>query len=297
LLSGTEAIVRAKGDFHLHSTHSDGRRTPADLAAIAHRNGLRVIALTDHDTVNGLSEMRAALRAYPEITLVPGVELSTDLPGTEVHILGYWVDEHDPQFQAALARFREGRVGRGRAMVNKLTALGFPLSWERVQEIAGDASIGRPHIAQAMVEAGYVASTDEAFDRFLGRNGPAYVEREKLSPAEAIKLIRDAGGVPVVAHPTYIANMEQEVAALVPHGLMGMEVYYRRYTPEQIAALRALADRLGLFPLGGSDYHAMEREEETEPGDIPLPDEVVDAFMALGRGRPGYEPLRGQGRP
>lgn len=280
--------MRAKGDFHLHSTHSDGRKTPAELAVIAHRNGLRVMALTDHDSLQGMAEMRAALARYPQIMLVPGVELSTDIPGNEIHVLGYWVDEHDPHFQSELTRFREGRVGRGREMVEKLAALGMPVSWERVQEIAGDASIGRPHVARALVEAGHVASTDEAFERFIGRNGPAYAEREKMTPAQAVELIRAAGGIPVCAHPTYIDDMEGELAKLVPAGLIGMEVYYRRYTPEQVESLRRVADRLGLFPLGGSDYHAMDRDAECEPGDIPLPDEIVDAFVELGRGRPGW---------
>jgi predicted metal-dependent phosphoesterase TrpH len=283
----------AKGDFHLHSTFSDGRKTPAELADIAHRNGLRVMALTDHDSLEGMAEMRAALVRYPEITLVPGVELSTDIPGNEIHILGYWVDELDPAFQAQLARFRDARVGRGRAMVDKLAALGVPVSWERVQEIAGDAAIGRPHVAQALVEAGHVATTDEAFERYLGRNRPAYAEREKMTPAEAVALIRDAGGLAVVAHPTYIDGMEEQIAALVPAGLTGMEVYYRNYTPEQVEHLRRVAERLGLFPLGGSDYHAMARDSECEPGNIPLPDHVVDAFMELGRGRPGWKESRG----
>jgi predicted metal-dependent phosphoesterase TrpH len=288
--------MRAKGDFHLHSTFSDGRMTPAGLAAIAHRNGLQVIALTDHDSLEGLPAMRAALRRYPAIALVPGVELSTDVPGGEIHILGYWVDERDPHLQAELARFRAGRVGRGREMVAKLAALGMPVAWERVQAIAGDGAVGRPHIARAMVEAGYVTSIDEAFARYLGRDGPAYAEREKLTPAHAVRLIRDAGGLAFVAHPTYIAEMEQAIAALVPAGLTGMEVYYGRYSAEQVALLRDLADRLGLFPLGGSDYHAMDRAGECAPGDIPLPDAVVDAFVELGRGRPGWVPPGGRGR-
>lgn len=283
----------AKGDFHLHSTHSDGRKTPAELAEIANRNGLRALALTDHDSLEGMTEMRQALRRYPQITLVPGVELSTDIPGNEIHILGYWVDEHDPHFQSELRRFREGRIGRGREMVAKLNALGMRISFARVQEIAGEASIGRPHVAQALVEAGYVASTDEAFERFIGRNGPAYAEREKMTPAQAVQLIRAAGGLAFVAHPTYIENMEQEIASLLPAGLTGMEVYYRHYTPDQVTQLRQVAERLGLFALGGSDYHAMDREGECEPGDIPLPDDVVDAFLALGRGRPGWMEPRG----
>lgn len=281
--------MRAKGDFHLHSTHSDGRKTPAELAEMARAAGLRVMALTDHDTLNGMEEMRAALRASPEIRLVPGVELSTDIPGNEVHVLGYWVDERDPHFQAELARFRDGRVGRGREMVEKLARLGYPISFARVQEIAGEASIGRPHVARALVEAGHVVTTDEAFERFIGRNGPAYAEREKMTPEDAVRLITKAGGLAVVAHPTYIDNMEAAIEQLIPAGLTGMEVYYSHYPPDVVERLRSVAERLGIFPLGGSDYHAMQRQNETLPGDIPLPDHVVDAFMELGRGRPGYQ--------
>ncbi|MBI2761632.1 MAG: PHP domain-containing protein [Chloroflexi bacterium] len=236
----------------------------------------------------GYSIDSSALRQYPEITLVPGVELSTDIPGNEIHVLGYWVDERDQHFQSELLRFREGRIGRGREMVDKLGILGIHISFERVREIAGEASIGRPHVAQALVESGYIASTDEAFERYIGRNGPAYAEREKMTPAEAVQLIRSAGGLAVVAHPTYIDDMERVIGELVPAGLTGMEVYYRRYTPETVESLRQAAERLGIFPLGGSDYHAMERESETEPGDIPLPDHIVDTFMELGRGRPGF---------
>jgi len=143
-------------------------------------------------------------------------------------------------------------------------------------------------VAQAMVEAGHVASTDEAFERYIGRNGPAYAEREKMTPTQAVKLIRDAGGLAFVAHPSYIDDAEREIAALLPAGLNGIEVYYRRYTPEQVDSLRQMAERMSLFALGGSDYHAMDRDSECQPGDIPLPDQVVDAFVELGRGRPGW---------
>src|SRR6266567_6790642 len=142
------------GDFHSHSTHSDGRLTPPQLADMAHRNGVHVLALTDHDTTAGLDEMAETLRRYPEISLVKGVELSTDIPGSEVHVLGYFMDVEDQTFQDELARFRDGRLGRGQEMVRKLQALGMPITFERVQEIAGDASIGRPHVAQALLESG-----------------------------------------------------------------------------------------------------------------------------------------------
>ena len=178
----------ASGDFHTHSTHSDGKLAPEALATLAAKGGVRVMALSDHDTTAGVRQMAAALAPHG-VQLIPGVELSTDIPGSEVHVLGYFMDIDDPGFQAELARFREGRLGRGMRMIEKLRALGMDVSWERVQEIAGDASVGRPHVAQHLVERGYVQSIPDAFDRYIGRTGPAYAEREKLTPAEAVQLI------------------------------------------------------------------------------------------------------------
>ncbi|HLZ72318.1 MAG TPA: PHP domain-containing protein [Dehalococcoidia bacterium] len=273
----------ASGDFHTHSTHSDGKKTTGELAALAARAGLRAIALTDHDSTAGVRDMAAALKSHG-IRLVPGVELSTDIPGSEVHVLGYFMDIDDRAFQAELARFREGRLGRGLRMIEKLRALGMDVSWERVQEIAGDASVGRPHVAQHLVERGYVESIPEAFDRFIGRNGPAYAEREKLTPTEAVQMIRKAGGLPVVAHPHYTPNAEAILAELAGQGLGGMEVYYKDLGPEKVAELLAIATRLRLLPTGGSDYHALKNPGEREPGDIPLPDEAVEALLAAGEG-------------
>jgi predicted metal-dependent phosphoesterase TrpH len=286
------------GDFHLHSTHSDGRKTPAELAALAHRAGLRYLSLSDHDTVAGLDEMRAALAAYPEIALIPGVELSVEMAGVEVHMLGYWFDERNLAFLAELARFRDGRLGRGQEMVRKLRALGMGITWERVLEIAGDASVGRPHVALALLEKGYVQNVNEAFDRYLKNGGPAYVAREKLTPEDAIAMLHAAGGIAVVAHPQFMgdrdgarpenAERDAALARLRDAGAVGMEVYYKRNSPELIAALKAVADRLGLVPTGGSDYHALGHLDECEPGQIPLPDAALPAILALGEGRPGW---------
>ncbi|HXH21944.1 MAG TPA: PHP domain-containing protein [Dehalococcoidia bacterium] len=271
----------AKADFHNHSTASDGRLTPSELVDLAYRNGVRIFALTDHDSTEGLDEARRAAARYADFTLVPGVELSTDVEGGEVHILGYLPEPDHPELQAALKRFREGRFERGRLMVEKLAALGKPVSWERVKEIAGEASIGRPHVALAMVEAGHVANTTEAFDLYIGRNGPAYVEREKMTPVEAVRTLRRFGAAPVLAHPTFVNDAEAVLRELVPEGLAGMEVFYKAYDAATVARLLELARRHGVRPLGGSDYHALDRPDEREPGmvDNPLPDWAIREFV------------------
>jgi predicted metal-dependent phosphoesterase TrpH len=271
--------MTAKADFHCHSTASDGRLTPTQVVELAVQNGVRILALTDHDSTEGIAEARAAAAKHPGFVLVAGVELSTDIEGSEVHVLGYFQSIDSPELQAELVRFRAGRFERGRQMTEKLAAIGVPVSWRRVLEIAGDASVGRPHVAQALIEAGHVSTISEAFDRYIGRNGPAYVEREKMTPAEAVDAIRRFGGVPVLAHPTYVRGLEDVLCDLEAHGLVGMEVYYKHYNPETICQLAAIAHRHHLLPLGGSDYHALDRATEREPGNIPLPDEVIREFL------------------
>jgi predicted metal-dependent phosphoesterase TrpH len=271
------------GDFHMHSTRSDGRLSPTDLVNLAASRGVRVMALSDHDTVDGLEEARTAASKHPGFTLIPAVELSCDVPGTEVHMLGLFIDPEDPELNSRLNAFRRGRIERAERMVDALTRLGAPIEWQRVQEIAGEASIGRPHVAQALLEAGHVKTFDEAFERFLGRNGPAYFERQKLTPPDAIAMIRAAGGLPIFAHPSFTADYASVATELAGQDLFGMEVYYKAYTPELVEELRALAERLGLFALGGSDFHGIDRKDERQPGEIPLPDHVVDAFLQAAR--------------
>lgn len=271
------------GDFHTHSTRSDGRLSPTALVDLAASRGVRVMAMTDHDTIDGLDEAVAAAARHPGFLLIPGVELSCDVPGTEVHMLGLFIDRTDSRLLTELERFRRGRIERATKMVDALTTLGAPIEWARVQEIAGEASVGRPHVAQALLEAGHVQRFEEAFDRFLGRNGPAYFERERLLPAEAIGLIRAAGGLPVFAHPSFTKDYSNVATELAAAGLFGMEVYYKAYTPEVVDELRLLADGLGLFTMGGSDFHGIERDDERQPGDIPLPDAVVEALLEAAR--------------
>jgi len=271
----------AKADFHNHSTASDGKLTPTQIVDLAYANGVRIFALTDHDSTEGIAEAQRAAEKYTDFVLIPGVELSTDIEGDEIHVLGYFDFEtlKNADLQADLARFRAGRFERGRLMTEKLAAIGKPVSWQRVLEIAGEASVGRPHVAQALVEAGHVSSIPEAFDLYIGRNGPAYVEREKMTPIEAIRTLRRYGAPAVFAHPSYTKNFDAVVPEMIAAGLAGMEVYYRDYAPDLIELLAEKAAKYGLLPLGGSDYHALDNPGEKEPGDIPLPDRVAREFL------------------
>ncbi len=283
--------MTSKGDFHCHSTASDGVLSPTEVVKLAHEQGVRVLALTDHDSTEGVAEARRAGAAYPDFTLIPGVEMGTDIPGAEVHVLGYFLEPDDPELQETLARLRKSRRGRGEGMVKKLQEMGFDVTWEQVQRIAGDASVGRPHVAQALFEKGHVATVKEAFDKYIGRNGPAYVEREKMTPAEAVKTIISLHGVPCLAHPRDVtpddSKLEGILAELKEAGLVAMEVYYKAYDPEAVARLRAMAERFDLLPLGGSDYHGLFGADEPLPGQMhsPLPDKSVEALLALGRER------------
>lgn len=279
-------------DLHLHTAHSDGVLTPAQLIALCVERGLRVISVTDHDTTNGLPEAMEAAAAYPDLTVIPGIELSADVPGSEIHILGYYVDHEDAELQAVLHEFRDGRVNRARRMVKNLNGMGVSISWERVQEIAGDAAIGRPHIAQALVEAGYVKYSRDAFDKYIGRNGPAYAERSKLTPEDAIRLLRERGAVPVMAHPTYSAaksdrpgfdpdSLSDALSGMKDAGLAGMEVHYGDYTEEQTALLLDIAQERGLIACGGSDYHGLGNPGEPEPGSVGPPMAAAEALQEL----------------
>jgi hypothetical protein len=272
-------------DLHCHTTASDGRHSPTELVQMAAEMGLRAIAVCDHDSTQGLDEALAAGRAAG-IEVIPSVELSCDVAEGELHMLGYYPDYADAVFQAELTRLREGRVGRAQAMVRKLAGLGYPISFARVQELAGDGAIGRPHVAQALIEARLVQSKGEAFERLIGRNGPAYVERAKLSPADACRMIRRAGGLPVFAHP-FIAlasgrvlepmPVEEALPHLVEAGLAGLEVYYPNYTPTLIERLLRLSRQYGLLVTGGSDFHG-EGSAGAALGGVYVPPKCLTAL-------------------
>lgn len=263
-------------DLHLHTLASDGRLSPTELVRLAASQGLKTIAVTDHDTTDGLAEAFEAAKRFPGVRIVPGIELSADVPGDEVHVLGYFINPDDAELQAELVRFREGRVDRAKTMVEKLGQLGIHVEWERVQHFAGDGAVGRPHIAMALVEAGYCQEPKDAFPEYLGRNGLAYVERVKLTPAEAVGMIRRAGGAAVLAHPAYMNDMESGIASLSGIGLAGIEVHYAKYREDTIRQLARIARQYELIPCGGSDYHGMGNSDECLPGENGPALETVD---------------------
>jgi predicted metal-dependent phosphoesterase TrpH len=245
-----------RADLHSHSTASDGTSTPAEVMCRARAAGLDVIALTDHDTVAGHDEARAALP--PGLTLVPGMELSCRLDGHSVHLLGYLFDPAYPELAAETARIRESRVRRAEEMVERLAELGVPVTWEQVRAIAGDGVVGRPHVARAMVEAGVIESPEQAFGPdWIGEGGPAHVRRYALDPARAIALVRAAGGVSVLAHPRARGweVPDNVIAGLAAAGLGGIEVWHPDQDQAQRTALQDLAARLNLVASGGSDDH------------------------------------------
>lgn len=271
-------------DLHLHTTASDGRLQPADLIGLVARQGLKVVSVSDHDTTAGLDEAYAAARQYPDLRIIPGIELSTDIPGDEIHMLGYFFNRDDEDFQDILTRFRLGRMDRGKAMVEKLAEYGLHVEWERVQEIAGEGgAVGRPHVALALVEKGYFREPKDPFAEYLGRNGLAYAEREKMTPEEGVEMLARVGGVAVLAHPAQLPDLDDKCAALKAAGLVGMEVHYQMYTPDTIARLLDAANRHGLIPCGGSDYHGLGNTGEQPPGLLGPPMETVERLEEAAR--------------
>jgi len=262
-------------DLHLHTLASDGRLSPTELIQLVAKQGLETISITDHDSTEGLAEAYEAAKEFPYMRIIPGIEMSADIPGDEVHVLGYFLDYHDVEFQGMLTELRRGRVGRAQVMVEKLIALGKPVEWERVLHFAGDGTVGRPHIALAMVEAGYFKEPKEAFEEYLGNDGLAYYDRPKLNPTESVAMIRKVGGVPVLAHPTFMNDMEAGIASLKKEGLVGMEVYYAQYDDDTVRHLARLAREYDLIPCGGSDYHGLGNTGEPLPGTLGPPEETV----------------------
>ncbi|MFF9278828.1 PHP domain-containing protein [Streptomyces griseosporeus] len=249
-------------DLHTHSTASDGTDTPAELVRNAAAAGLDVVALTDHDTTRGHAEAQAAL---PEgLTLVTGAELSCRIDGISMHMLAYLFDPAEPALLAERELVRDDRVPRARGMVAKLNELGVPVTWEQVARIAGDGSVGRPHVATALVELGVVPTVSDAFTpEWLADGGRAYVEKHETDPFEAIRLVKGAGGVTVFAHPAASKRgrtvPEAAIAEMAAAGLDGIEVDHMDHDEPTRARLRGLAKELGLLVTGSSDYHGSRK--------------------------------------
>jgi 3',5'-nucleoside bisphosphate phosphatase len=248
-------VLKLRYDLHVHTTASDGVNSPEEVILMAYKAGLAGLAITDHDNVDGLERgMRFIVEKRLPIDFIPGVELNTDGGRDEVHILGYYIDFQDPTLRQRLQDISRERHLRAGKIVDKLIDLGIDMNLNQVQRFAHGNLIGRPHIARAICDKGYVSTEEEAFEQYIGRGRPAYVPRYKFPPDEAIGLIRKSGGVAILAHPGLIKDATI-IAALLDLGLDGLEVYYPQHSAEQIASLIELAHSRDLLITGGSDYH------------------------------------------
>lgn len=277
-------------DLHTHSTASDGVYAPTELLRHAKEAGLRVLALTDHDTTGGLAEAAKAAAAL-DIDFIPGIEINTDVSGGEIHVLGYFLEYEQPVFQSVLKVLRDARERRGQRMVELLNEHGINVSWERVRELAQGA-VGRPHVAKALLEAGYVQTIGEAFEKYIGTGCFAYVPRYRLTPDDAVRLIASVNGLPVLAHPVELPGLDELRAwltGLCKAGMVGLETYYGPYTAEQERALRALADEYHLIPTGGTDFHGPGLHP-TPLGGRHVPYESVERLKAAAAERRGKTP-------
>ena len=281
-----------KVDLHLHTNHSDGDLSPSDLVELCFERGLQTIAVTDHDTTSALQEARECSSKFG-IRLINGIELGTNHLNDEVHILGYGIDLQDAGFQNKLSVFRKDRLLRGKKIIEKLVSIGLNISWEMVRNIAKGDSVGRPHIAMALVELGYAANIKDAFKKYLNTDSPGFIPREMVRPTEAVEILRDNGALPVLAHPLLsnsksgrksIQNLVELIPELCEAGLMGIEVYYGDYDSQQVSRLIELAEKYSLIKCGGSDYHNSENRDDPHPGDVGPPQESVKQIdLAISR--------------
>jgi predicted metal-dependent phosphoesterase TrpH len=257
-------------DLHTHTTFSDGDLSPEALVRRAISRRVGVLSITDHDSVDALPLAQAA--AGSALELIPGIEISTSANGLDLHILGYYLDSANRELGVRLARFRDERSERMRRMVARLAELSIPVELEEVFQIAGHGVVGRPHLAEALVRAGHAESADDAFRRLLGAHGLAFVPRPTFPPAEAIALIRGAGGVSVLAHPGP-GLVDSVIEGLAAQGLAGIEVWHPQHGTLAVRRYQALAERLGLIETGGSDFHGEGRSSDV--GDVLVPERAI----------------------
>jgi predicted metal-dependent phosphoesterase TrpH len=269
-------------DLHLHTTHSDGSLSPAEVLQLAHKAGVTALAITDHDIVSGIPEAIAA-GAELGIDIIPGVEISSRIGDSELHILGYCLRWQDPVLNQRLAALRNSRHSRNPQIIEQLRSLGLDVTYEEVRALAGTDSVGRPHIARLLMDKKYASSAKDAFDRYLAEGRPAYVARELPVPADAIAWIRAAGGVAVLAHPTWAKvsgeGLNRLLTTLKTEGLGGIEAHYSTHTKRQTLEYLDLAKRLDLLVTGGSDFHGITKpdiEVGIGRGDLKVSQRLLD---------------------
>ncbi len=269
-------------DLHIHSTFSDGSLTPEAIVELALQAGLKTISLTDHDGMRGTVRFMEACRTAG-VRGIPGVEISVDCKSGTMHMLGYFLLERNPHFEPALVRIRQGREDRNQAILEKLNHMGYALTWQDVVQFAGEDVVGRPHFARALIEKGYFKKKEDVFDRLLGKGKPGYIDRFRLTAEESIAMIRQAGGVPVLAHPLTLGlhrkGLRAVLADLAAKGLQGIEAYYPEHDATQTRNCMALAEEFHLAVTGGSDFHGALNPAlklGVGFGNLVIPDDLAD---------------------
>ena len=270
-------------DLHLHSTYSDGSYKPEQLLKLARSKGLDTIAIADHDTIKGSKEAIKIKDNY-DIEVIPAIEFSTYKNKAEIHILGYYLDFTSKQLKQEVHNIFQARIKRAEKMIDKLNKQGVAISLKEIKNKIADEYMGRPHLAQEMVKKGYIDEIGEAFtDKYIGNNGQAYVSKYKLTPKKAIKIINEAQGIPVVAHPGFINNgfplNKENIKEMKKSGLEGIEVFHSRHSSDESAYYRSVAEELNLVITGGSDFHG-DKTPEIELGDIELGNNCVGKLKA-----------------
>jgi predicted metal-dependent phosphoesterase TrpH len=282
-----EAMQMSDVDLHLHTTASDGVMTPSEIVRYAKAKGLQAIAITDHDTIEGLEEgLSEGNRIAFEV--IPGIEISAEHSPGSMHLLGFLIDMHHPLLNERLRHLQKARAERNPKIVEKLNQLGIEVTYEEVRKASGGGQVGRPHVAEVLLEKGYVRSFQEAFDRFLRKGAPAYVEKFRYTAKESIHFINEANGVAVLAHPNTLnmkgySALENLLLGLVKEGLKGIEVYYPEHNALEVAQYEKLAKRFGLLITGGTDYHGIEKDGldiGVGRGEMNLPYSLVEGLKA-----------------
>lgn len=263
-------------DLHVHTTYSDGTLTPSELVLKAKEAGLSAVAITDHDTVDGIEKALLAGKQQG-ITVVPGIELSAHINGKEIHLLSYYFDWTNEELRQLLQKFREERLKRAEHIIQKLNKMKLPVTLDHVLELAGDGVVARPHIARALVERGLVSSYRQVFDEYIGDDRPAYVKKFEFSVKEAIGLVRKAGGITSLAHPGHNVS-EEELLQLIRAGIDGIEVVHPSHSEQETQFYHGIATEYYLLETGGSDYHGGMKESDQLFGKVYVSCSVLDAM-------------------